>query len=215
MAAGDWRERLLTSTRGRVVALLRRSAQTVNELARMLELTDNAVRLHLSALERDGLIEQHGTRREWTGKPATVYRATQDAEALFPKPYDQVLSELLSLLEQERSPEELDRLVREVGSRLGRAGAATDGDLAARAAHAAAVLTQLGGLAEVEEDAEGICLQGYSCPLGRLTAAHPRVCHLAEALVSELVGAPVKECCDRGERPRCAFRLAVAPDAVA
>ena len=208
MATGDWRKRLFASTRGRVVTLLRRSAQTVNDLARKLELTDNAVRLHLSALERDGLIEPHGTQREWTGKPATIYRTTMEAETLFPKPYDVVLGELLTVLEERHSPQEMEQMVREVGARLGRAVRMESGDLHARAAHAARVLTELGGLAEVEVDEDTLRIQGYSCPLGKLTPDHPRTCQLAEALVSELVGKPVVECCDRGERPRCAFRLA-------
>lgn len=208
MATGDWRDRLFASTRGRVVTLLRRSAQTVNDLAGKLELTDNAVRLHLSALERDGLIEPHGTQREWTGKPATMYRTTMEAETLFPKPYDVVLGELLTVLEEKHSPEELERLVRDVGARLGRGARADGGDLHARATHAARVLTELGGLAEVDVEGDTLRIQGYSCPLGKLTPEHPETCHLAEALVSELVGMQVVECCDRGERPRCAFRLA-------
>jgi predicted ArsR family transcriptional regulator len=213
MGSGDWRDRLLASTRGRVVALLRRSAQTANELAAQLELTSNAVRLHLSALERDGLVEQHGTRREWTGKPAFVYRTTPEAEALYPKPYGLVLGELLAALESKLTPAEQERLAREIGVRLARShGPAAGGSPAARsaaeaAARAAAVLNELGGLTEVQEDEAGLRVQGYSCPLGELTAAHPILCRLAEALVSELAGAPVTECCDRGERPRCAFRV--------
>lgn len=208
MAAGNWRDRLFASTRGQVVALLRRSAQTVNDLAERLALSDNAVRLHLSALERDGLVEQSGTRREWTGKPAFVYRTTQAAESLYPKPYDRVLAELLSVLEERQTPDELERLVREVGMRLGRAAEPAAGDLRARVTHAAAVLTALGGLAEVaEEDGGGLRVQGYSCPLGDVTPDHPETCRLAEALVTELVGVPVQECCERGERPRCAFRI--------
>jgi predicted ArsR family transcriptional regulator len=207
MPSGDWRDRLFASTRGRVVTLLRRSAQTVSDLARKLELTDNAIRLHLSALERDGLVEQHGTQREWTGKPASVYRTTPEAEALFPKPYDRVLGELLTVLEERHTAAELDTLVRDVGARLGRSAGSQADDLPARAAHAARVLTDLGGLAEVEADADGLRIQGYSCPLGELSSEHPSTCLLAESLVSELVGTRVVECCDRGERPRCAFRI--------
>lgn len=203
----DWRDRLFASTRGRVVQLLRRSAQTVNELATKLDLTDNAVRLHLSALERDGLVEQHAVRRETVGKPAYIYRTTGAVEALFPKPYDRVLAELLTVLENHQTPEELDELVREVGRRLGSAAAATSGDLPARAAHAAAILTELGGLAEVLDDSEGLRVQGYSCPLGAITNEHPQTCRLAEALVAELIQAPVIEMCERGERPKCAFRV--------
>lgn len=205
--AGDWRDRLLASTRGRVVQLLRRSAQTVNELAAKLALTDNAVRLQLSALERDGLVEQHAVRRESAGKPAYVYRTTQTAEVLFPKPYDRVLAELLAVLESRHTPEEFDRLVREVGSRLGAGSGMRTGDLRARAEHAAAVLNQLGGLAEVQEDGNGLRLQGYSCPLGSLAEEHPETCRLAEAMVSELMQTRVVESCERGERPRCAFRV--------
>ena len=209
MAAGDWRTKLLASTRGRVVQLLRRSAQTVNDLAEKLELTDNAVRLHLSALERDGLVEQHGTRRESPGKPAYIYRTTGAAEALFPKPYDRVLGELLTVLEADQSFAELDSLVREVGRRLAAGVPARTGDIRERAAHAAAVLTDLGGLAEVQEDEEGLLLQGYSCPLGAVTSTHPETCRIAETLVAELVNAPVVECCERGAYPRCAFRIAI------
>ena len=207
MARIDWRARLFASTRGRVVQLLRRSAQTVNELAAKLDLTDNAVRLHLSALERDGLVEQQGTKRESAGKPAYVYRTTIAAESLFPKAYDRVLGELLAVLESRHAPEELERLVREVGRRLGAAAPAESGDVRARAEHAAAVLTQLGGLAEVQEEAGEVRVQGYSCPLAAVTADHPMTCRLAEALVSELMQTRVVECCDRGERPRCAFRV--------
>lgn len=210
VTAARWRQRLLESTRGRVVAILRRSAQTVNDLAAALELTDNAVRLHLSALERDGLVEQHGVRRVGAGKPANVYRTTAEAEALFPKPYDRVLAELLVVLEERHSPEEVEAWLREVGARLGRLSAPPAADLRERAEHAAAVLTELGGLAEVEEREGNLCLQGYGCPLGALATSHPVTCRLAEALVSELVGAPVVECCERGERPRCAFRIAAA-----
>lgn len=204
--SGNWRARLFASTRGQVVELLRRSAQTVNDLAARLDLTDNAIRLHVSALERDGLVEQAGTKREAAGKPAHVYRTTSEAEGLFPKPYDRVLGALLTVLADVHPPEEVERLLRDVGRHLGAGGAGT-GDLRERARHAAAVLTAMGGLAEVEEDSDGLLVRGYSCPLGAVTAEHPSICSLAETLVAELMQTQVVECCDRGDRPRCAFRV--------
>jgi DeoR family transcriptional regulator, suf operon transcriptional repressor len=210
MPMGSWRERLLDSTRGRVVGLLRRSAQTVSELAEKLDLTGNAVRLHLSALERDGLVEAHGTRREWTGKPATVYRTTSAAESLFPKPYAAVLRELVGALEEGQPEAELVRTMRAIGARLAQGRTSQASGLHARAEHAASVLNDLGGIAEVVEEDGGLRLQGYGCPLSEVTAEHPVTCQLAESLVSELVGAPVTECCDRSDRPRCAFRIAAA-----
>lgn len=210
MTKPNWRERILESTRGRVVALLRRSERTVAELAAELGLTDNAVRLHLSALERDGLVEASGTRREWTGKPAVLYRATTDAEGLFPKPHAAVLRALLTELERAEDPGTVERLLRRAGASLGAGGAPATPDLRTRVQHAAGVLTALGGLAEVEEERGGFRIQGYSCPLADLVAAHPATCALAESLLTVLIGRPVEECCERGERPRCAFRVSAA-----
>ncbi len=51
-------QKFLESTRGRIVALLRRSGRTVEELARALGLTDNGARAHLATLERDGIVRQ-------------------------------------------------------------------------------------------------------------------------------------------------------------
>lgn len=206
----NWRERILESTRGRVLLLLRREARTVNDLAAELGLTDNAVRLHLAALDRDGLVEAVGTRREWTGKPAVVYRTTSEAEALFPKPYVAVLAAMLGDLERQHDRSEVERLMRQAGQSLAAELARDDADIANRVRHAAEVLTALGGLAEVVEEGDGLRIQGFSCPLAELAIEHPSTCQLAEALVSQLVGRPVVECCERGERPRCAFRVAAA-----
>ena len=79
-----------------------------------------------------------------------------------------------------------DRALEETRRRLGQAAALPSADLRERVEHAASVLTDLGGLAEVEEVADGYLIRGFSCPLDDLTAEHPRTCHLAEALVSEL-----------------------------
>src|SRR4051795_11570127 len=94
MKQSDWGDRFLTSTRGRIVTLLRRGPRTVNELAEALGLTDNAVRAHLATLERDELVEQAGCR-PGSRKPNVVYHLTAGAGQLFPKPYGPVLRELL------------------------------------------------------------------------------------------------------------------------
>src|SRR5215207_4354647 len=70
-----WLERLLAGTRGHILRLLRRRERTVTELAAELSLTDNAVRTHLSALERDGLVEALPAQPRGVGKPPVVYRA--------------------------------------------------------------------------------------------------------------------------------------------
>src|SRR5215208_4719458 len=97
-ATADGRdERFFASTRGRVTTLLRHGERTVEELAQSLGWTDNAVRAHLTTLERDGLVRHAGLRRG-TSKPAYAYTLTPAAERLFPKAYGTLLRLLLDVL---------------------------------------------------------------------------------------------------------------------
>lgn len=207
MKATRWIERLLASTRGQIIALLRRSSRTVNELADELGLTDNAVRSHLAALERDGLVEQHQGAARGVGKPAYVYELTSQADTLLPKAYAPVLGLLLSTLAERLGLEELEELLREVGRRAAAGRTEPGADIRMRIDAAYGVLGELGGVADLEEADGVVFIRGYSCPLAALVPDHPQVCHLAETLLSELVGVPVREHCDKGERPRCCFEV--------
>jgi predicted ArsR family transcriptional regulator len=213
MANGGWDQRFLATTRGQVVVLLWRAQRTVEELATELGVTDNAVRTHLSSLERDGLVRQNGVRRSG-GKPAYVYDVTPAAEQLFPKAYGPVLGQLLDVLGERLPADAVEALLREAGTRLAaESGASAHRGRASadRIRRAQTVLEELGSIVEIENDGAKngkVRLRGYSCPLASTVTAHPQVCRLIEALLAEVVGAPVKECCDRSARPRCGFEIA-------
>src|SRR3982750_1281740 len=132
MSSASLGRRFLDTTRGQVVGLLRRGASTVGELARSLGLTDNAIRSHLSSLERDGLVRQEGVRRgPGAGKPASVYEIHPEAEPLFSRAYAPVLSALLDELSAQLPAERRDELMQALGRRLAAgAGRAPTGDLA-------------------------------------------------------------------------------------
>jgi predicted ArsR family transcriptional regulator len=200
------------STRGRMVTLLRRRGQTVDELAVEVGLTNNGVRAHLATLERDGLVTQQGSVRSSNGggKPAYVYELTQEAEGLFPKAYEPTLRQLLDVLSDQLGPEESEALLRLVGRRLAGEHPARSDGAHARLESAVEALNELGGLAELEERDGALVIQGYSCPLAGVTTDHPELCRMAETMIAELAGVPVHECCDRGERPRCCFEVASA-----
>ena len=198
--------RFFESTRGQVLALLRRGSRTVDELADALRISDNAVRAHVAALERDGLVRRRGLRPTG-GKPAFAYEVAPEAERLFTRAYIPVLTELVRVLERRLGPDDLEAILREDGQRLAASGSRPTGPLRARAEAAAAVLTELGGVVDVEGDDGSITLRGHSCPLSDAVRAHPATCHATESLVAELVGGAVRERCDRGERPRCRFEL--------
>lgn len=205
-----WNERFFASTRGQIVALLRRTSRTVDELARALNLTDNAVRAHLATLERDGLVEQRGSRRG-AGKPAYAYRLTAEADSLFPKAYAEVLRRVLGQMAARHGRGEVEAILRAVGQELARSlGAPAPGvSLEQRLEAVAGVLGELGGLAEARRVDGRYILEGFGCPLQAIVSEHPEACQLALALVQELLGRPdVVECCAREPEPRCRFELA-------
>jgi predicted ArsR family transcriptional regulator len=201
-------ERFFDSTRGRIVTLLRGTTTTVNELAEELGLTDNAVRAHLLSLERDGLVKQNGVQRGHR-KPHFAYELTTEAENLFPKAYDALLNQLITVLKGRLEPEALEEVLREVGRSIvgNRSSKQQGGNLENRVQSAVEVLEALGGSARVERENDQFVIRSRSCPLAAAVSEHPEVCELAEALVAEIVGASVQEHCDREESPKCCFEI--------
>jgi predicted ArsR family transcriptional regulator len=207
MASHNWQRRLLASTRGRVISLLRLGPRTVNDLADALGLTDNAVRTHLAALERDGLVAQEGVRRA-VGKPAFVYTLTPHAETLFPKAYATILGSVLTKLREEKGRAGLEEFLRAIGHDAGVTARLRSDELRERVDAAVMLLGELGGLAEIEEHDDAYMIRGFSCPLGAIVSGNPEACKLAEELVAAAVGQEVQECCERNGTARCNFRVA-------
>ena len=200
-------KRFFESTRGRIVLLLRGTSCTVNELMEQLGLTDNAVRAHLLTLERDGLVKQAGIQRGHR-KPHFAYELTPEAETLFPKAYDSLLNQLITVLRGRLAPKTLKEVLREVGRSFAAANTLPKrGSLDSRAQSVLKVLAALGGVARVEKDGGKLLIASTSCPLAAAVMEHPEICQLTEALVSEIIGAPVQERCDRSGPPRCRFEV--------
>ena len=214
MTRGDmqrmgWNKRLLASTRGRILALLRSENRTVNELAAILNLTDNAVRAHLVSLERDGLVQQHGTRAG-TRKPHAAYGLSSEAEHIFPKAYGPLLNHFVTVISNRLTPRTLRATMHEVGAavaadHLERLKGCSRRD---RIKAALGLLNDLGGSARFEESESKQFIHGRNgCPLAAVTASHPEACLIVESLLSKVIGAPAKKCCEYGETPRCCFEL--------
>src|SRR3954465_9608898 len=117
MKTTAWRARLMESTRGKILDLLRAKEQTVNDLAAALGLTDNAVRAHLATLAKDGLIHQSGMQPGFR-KPHATYALSPEAEQIFPKSYGVLLDLVLLVISRQLSPKELRAAMREVGKRV-------------------------------------------------------------------------------------------------
>ena len=205
-----FRKQLLDTTRGRIVALLQKGELTVDEIAARLQLTPNAVRAQMTAMERDGVVRRTG-RRPGTTRPSLVFELTPEVEQLLSRAYVPLLTQLVSIVADELPAEQMERLLRKAGRGLASelsAGKRLAGSLKARVALASDVLNeQLGAVTHVEGNGSYV-IRGIACPLSALTGKHPAVCLAMESLVTEIVGAPARECCERADRPRCCFTIA-------
>lgn len=196
-------------TRGQIIDLLRRSPATATEIAAQLELTYNAVRSHLNALHRDGLIQTGGMQRGGT-RPAVLYELAPGVDEALSRAYIPFTTQVLRELGERLSKGELDELMRSVGLRLASQWTRPQGSLPQRVEAASALLQTLGAPNEIEAGDGTLTIRGFGCLLASAVGEQPAVCRAMESLLEELVGAPVTECCERGDRPRCCFAVATS-----
>src|SRR5256714_11217739 len=105
------------STRMEVLELLRRKGQASAEtIASDLGVTPNAVRQHLTNLERDGFVVSHPERGA-RGRPALLFSLTERADSVFPKRYGQLATMVLQEVQEVGGPEALDEIFSPVAAR--------------------------------------------------------------------------------------------------
>jgi predicted ArsR family transcriptional regulator len=201
-------KRFWSSTRGRIILLLRSAGRTVNDLAAAVGLSDNAVRTHLDRLERDGLVHATGTR-PGVRKPNITYGLTPEADHLFPKMYGPALRQLLDVLAERLPAKKLDEIIRAAGTRMAaeHRSAIKAKKLQDRVAEAIAVLTEGGGACESEKVDGMLIVRCYDCPLTLAAVGHPEICRLLETMLAELLGVFVKQRCEAAPSPQCCFEI--------
>lgn len=185
-------------TRQTILNLLKKSdGLTADQLADQLGVTTMAVRKHLAALEREGLVEATPNRRP-VGRPARVYRLSRRADALFPKQYDLLLTDLLADLLELDGAEKVELL-------LARRAARTRAELEHRLAPAACLeervqrlaqaMDELGYLVTWEKlDDSTYLVSQYHCPIREVAAVFPAACRLEVDMYRDLLGAEIERC---------------------
>jgi DeoR family suf operon transcriptional repressor len=209
MATNGWLQRLLKSSRGRIVAELRRGPATISELVERLELSANAVRSHIAALESDGVIAIDEPVRGGVGKPANVYRLTSSASTLTPKAYDAMLATVLEATRERVGNRGYEAILNDVAGKL--AGVEPpSGTFDERLRGARKLLAQIGANVEVQRSGNTVRLRGSDCPLASLVGVHPELCSVVAKVIARRLGTPVRDCCNRSEDlPRCCFETIV------
>jgi predicted ArsR family transcriptional regulator len=192
-----------------VLDCVRQDDHTVNAIAAALGVTDNAVRLHLSALERDGLLRRRGVVHSGqAGQPAAEYELTPTGELALSAAFPPVLTALVGAIGDKLDAREKRALFTDAGRRLASDDRAqAGGSVATRATACAALLESLGGRVTVQQSRGRATLVGAGCPLAAAVRAEPGTCTIIEALLARTSGLKVAQRCDHGAHPACKFEL--------
>jgi predicted ArsR family transcriptional regulator len=196
------------STRMEVLEMLRRKGRCSAEtIATDLGVTPNAVRQHLTNLERDGLVQSR-PERSGRGRPSLMFKLTERADAVFPKRYGQLATMVLQEVQEMGGPEALDEVFARVAAR--HAGAIErdlEGlDFDDKMRRVVSWIGRAGTLAEQTETAEGLKVTIHNCPFRNTALKFPQVCTITPQLISRLTGAAVSQAESIHRRdPYCSF----------
>jgi predicted ArsR family transcriptional regulator len=187
--------------------LSQKDGLTIDQMAPQLGITRNAVREHVSALTRDGLIAASALADSTGGRPGRLYTLTARGMALFPKQYDLMARLLLEALTKHLGAENAEREMRRLGAALAAQMAphVTGATLERRTREVAGLMRQLGYESSARD---GATIEALNCVYHELARADQTVCALDLALIETLADAHVEHraCMARGDNA-CVFCL--------
>jgi len=196
----------LNSAAGKVLSRLRHGAMTVEELAKALRLTDNAVRNQLRKLQEANLAIRAG-KRPGASKPSTLYAITLEGQIQFSTLYLPVLTQFLGVAEGRCSGTQLESFMIDTGKSLANRYPKPSGGLKHRVHAAARLLRSFGGVAEVRTRDGTLVIRSRACPLAALTSENAAACKVLEGLLAQYLAARVTICCNLEEEPQCCFEV--------
>ena len=189
-----------TTQRAVLRALLHaRPGLTVDALAANLAISRNAVRQHITALERDGLVAR-GATQPTGGRPEQLYVLTESGQERFPRQYSWLSEVLLRTLRAQLGPEglaaSLDAMGRAVADDM--VPSPPEAPLATRLAALGSAMRELGYDTLPPEAA---AIEARNCVFHKLAAEIPEVCRFDLALLSQASGRAVEHqaCMVRGD----------------
>jgi len=189
--------------------LRNKPGMTVDELSAGLHVTRNAVRQHVTALQKDGLVAT-GPTRPSGGRPQQLFVLTDKGKEAFPRHYSWFARLVIEAIRREYGEEGLrERLARigdEVAHQL-RAGSKSPGGQS-DIEQLASLMNELGYDARTAKDSSTPTIEADNCVFHELAMADPKVCEFDLALLAGYTGKDVvhQKCMARGDHV-CCFRF--------
>jgi predicted ArsR family transcriptional regulator len=197
------------NTQQRLLGVLLRTVEgvTVENLVAALGISTNAVRQHLTALERDGAVVRTGTRPSG-GRPEWLYVLSAHGREVFPRRYRQLAEDLIEDVGTVIGPQALEATMRRMGERAGAPLAAGGPASIAQTAEA----MRVAGYDAAVSDGSASEIVAHNCVFHRLAERFPAVCQFDLAFIGAASGRTVehRECMVRGGKV-CRFGLSAPP----
>ena len=193
------------ASRNRLMRHLLRNKQgaSIDEMASAVGVTRTAVRQHLAALMRDGLVTG-GETRPTGGRPEQLYVLSPQGREEFPRRYSWFAQLLLDAMQREHGTSglrvRLGRIAAAVVAQI-RQGAPANGSRREKVRALAGLMDNLGYDAHTARDLDGApTIEADNCVFHELATKNPEICHFDLALLSSYTGSKVTlhECMARG-----------------
>lgn len=181
-------------TRQKIIMLLKKAEfMTVAELSREMGITPMAVRQHLMALERKGIVS-YVTKKYGIGRPMFLYKLTEKANDIFPNSYGNFLLEVLRALDDMDGRGKIDKIFR-VSKQfmLDKKQRALFGanDFTEKIVLFTELLEKDGFLVELEEKKDDFKLKMFNCLLPEVANEYPETCKYELELYRNLLSKSV------------------------
>jgi len=180
--------------RGEVLLELKHAQPlTAKELAEKLRVSANAVRHHLKELEAEALVA-YGREQRGVGAPTFTYRLSPAGEALFPKRYEQTLTDLLERVAEKQGRQAAVGMFEDLYADLTRKlQMELNGVAPTRRLDAVArVMNEAGYMAEVDSAGGAFRLAEHNCAIRAVAERYPEVCAAEEKFLQVVLAATVE-----------------------
>ena len=191
--------------------LKNKTGLTVDELSQALDITRNAVRQHLAALEIDGLIVQDASRPSG-GRPQHLYTLSPKGKECFPRHYSWFAQLLVESIAQDSGTQALRDQLGKMGKQVAQQLQAQNpepGNQASKTEHMTSIMQQLGYAASSVRNTDGtMTINADNCIFHTLAVQNPEVCRFDLAMIGGYTDSEVslEQCIAKGEH-LCKFKL--------
>ena len=181
--------------RGQILVELKQASGglTARELAHRTGASLNAVRHHLKDLDAESLLVRRREQRG-IGAPVHLYFLASGGEDLFPRRYEELLTETLSQVEGRNGrPAIVEAMSQRFGQLAGRLKADLgDATGQERLDRVAKILGEEGYMAAWHESDGAVRLTEHNCAIRAVAQKFPEICELEERFLRDVLGAAVE-----------------------